>query len=458
MRELGRWAAVAATMAAFTGCGEDQGPTATLESVVVEPNPHNVISAVSVVTGAGFDSAFVRYWEEGGAVLESPPYPLEEGVARVPVLGLEPATTYLVETNLVLGDSVFAGVDTSEFVAGTLPAWIPALAAQGSDTTPGFVTLSLPDGPVIIDNAGRVVWYKERPDGTLNSFQAHPNGRYTLLGLSDSVRVFSMLNELGDEIGILQCAGRPTRFHEIMMEADDTAWLLCDETRIMDLSGVGGLDSANVTATVVQHLSPEGELMFEWNAFDHFDITDLVVIPTGPNVNFTHGNGIDFDHDGNLLLSFRSLNEVTKVDKVTGEVMWRFGGKRSQFSLMNDPDSGFARQHGVRRAGPGMVQLLDNGFSPPSQGERYILNPVTKTAILTVAFFDTPDRFATVGGSTQYFTNGHALISFGRGAAVVEFDESGNRAWEVTGIDGLYVFRAQRIGSLYAPGRGDPTR
>ena len=31
-------------------------------------------------------------------------------------------------------------------------------------------------------------------------------------------------------------------------------------------------------------------------------------------------------------------------------------------------------------------------------------------------------------------------------------------AIELTGIDGIYVFRAQRIGSLYSPGKGDPTR
>ena len=458
MRDIGRWVAVAAATVAFAACGSDQGPDPVIESVLIERNEHNVVSAVAVVTGAGFDAAFVRYWREGGTVQESPPYEFEDGVARVPVLGLEPSATYLVETSLLLGDSVIAGFDTSEFLTDTLPDWIPAIGAQGTDTTPGFVALSLPDGPLIVDNTGRVVWYKHAPDGTINNFQAHPNGRYTLLGVADTGRQFTVLDELGDEIGSLHCEGRPTRFHEVMLEADGATWILCDETRTMDLTGVGGLDSAQVTATVVQHLSPSGDVLFEWNAFDHFEITDLPTVPSGPNVNFTHGNAIDLDEDGNLLLSFRSLNEVTKVNRTTGGVMWRFGGVRNEFTLINDPDGGFERQHGVRRAGPGMVQLLDNGFSPPSRGVRYLLNPVTKTAVLVLGFEDAPDTFAPVGGSTQYLTNGHALISFGRGSRVVEFDEAGNLAWEVTGIDGLYVFRAQRIGSLYAPGSGDPTR
>jgi hypothetical protein len=32
---------------------------------------------------------------------------------------------------------------------------------------------------------------------------------------------------------------------------------------------------------------------------------------------------------------------------------------------------------------------------------------------------------------------------------VVETDPVGNRAWELTGIDNVYVFRAERIASLY---------
>src|SRR5256886_8786772 len=84
--------------------------------------------------------------------------------------------------------------------------------------------------------------------------------------------------------------------------------------------------------TVVQHVSSEGDLLFQWDPFDHFEITDLVPASrTGPSVNWMHGNSLDLDTDGNLIVSFRSLSEITKIDTRTGAVLWRMGGLKNQF-------------------------------------------------------------------------------------------------------------------------------
>ena len=53
-------------------------------------------------------------------------------------------------------------------------------------------------------------------------------------------------------------------------------------------------------------------------------------------------------------------------------------------------------------------------------------------------------------------TDGHwigTLVAFGNGGRVQEFDQSGAIVWEIHGSPG-YIFRAQRIGSLYQPGVG----
>jgi hypothetical protein len=451
-------ALVAGTAGWAAACAGDNGltpPGPEFRGVEIQPNPRNTISARAAIDALLYDSAFVRYWRAGEAPRSSPRYAFDGGTeVVVPVLALDTVATYFIETNLILGDSVIAAVDTSEFVSGSLPNWIPATVPQGSDTTPGFLTLSYPDGPVIIDNTGKVVWYRFFPNGVLNSFQAHADGRFTVLGLGDTVNQFHVLDELGEETGTLSCVAYETRFHDLLVLADGSAWMLCDETRTMDLSSLGGVDTARVMGTVVQHLGVDGQVLFEWNSFDHFAITDLAAGERmGPNVNFTHGNGIALDIDGNLLLSFRSLNEVTKVNTATGNVMWRFGGLRNEFTLLNDPKGSFERQHGVRLSAPGQIQMLDNGTGAPSRFVRYLINPAARTALLIVQFIDTPTTFTAVGGATQYYGNGHALVTFGRAGRVIEVDEAGNRAWELTGIDGVYVFRAQRISSLYATER-----
>lgn len=439
--------------------GTGPEPKPTFLGTAILTNPHNTISAVAEVRAALWDSAFVRFWRDGRVPARSPSYAFEnDTIVQVPILGLDTAGTYTVELNLVLGDSLVMVADTGTFTSGTLPAWVPPAVAVGTDTTPGYLALSYPDGPVIVDNTGTVVWYRHFPNGVLNSFQAHADGRYTVLGLDDAVNQFRVLDVLGNEVGTLACVGYSTRFHDFLVMADGSAWLLCDETRVMDLSALGGVDTAKVTASVVQHVSAAGDVLFEWHAFDHFAITDMPAGDRdGPNVNFTHANGIALDGDGNLLLSFRSLNEVTKVSVSTGEVLWRFGGLRNQFTFLNDSKGTFERQHGVRSSGPGLLQMLDNGVRAPSRFLRYLMNPAARTALLVVEFLDAPETYTNVGGATQYYpSNGHAVVTFGRAGKVVEVDEAGNRAWELQGLDGIYVFRVQRITSLYAPGVDAP--
>ena len=64
----------------------------------------------------------------------------------------------------------------------------------------------------------------------------------------------------------------------------------------------------------------------------------------------------------------------------------------------------------------------------------------------------TPRAFTEIGGSVQRLPNGHTLVSFGTAGRVVEYDGA-NVVWRIEG-DAGYIFRAQRIPSLYSPGVG----
>lgn len=445
---------LAAALAA--ACSDDSGggppPPVYLESVV-EANPNTVLAAAVRVRASGYDAARVRAFADGDTLDLSPPFPFEgDSVARVPVLGLLPDREYSIEVRLTDG-AAEAAVDTVTFASGALPGWIPGMGATGTGSA-GLVALSLPDGAVVVDNEARVRWYRHSPNGVLNSFQAHANGTYTILDLADQAdRKFRVLDVEGDEIGTLACVGRPTRFHDVLVLADGSAWILCDETRTMDLSGLGGVADAEVTGTVVQHRLANGTVAFEWSVFDHFAITDLAEANRdGAAVNFTHGNAVALDTDGNLLLSFRSLDEVTKVDVATGDVIWRLGGLAGEFDFPDDPVGGFHRQHGVRPVAPGVLQMLDNGLVSPSRLARYAVDPGAGTATLLWGFADSPTTFTLIGGSSQALApGGGALVSFGTEGRVVETDADGVRTWEITGVDDTYIFRAQRIASLYQP-------
>jgi hypothetical protein len=58
-----------------------------------------------------------------------------------------------------------------------------------------------------------------------------------------------------------------------------------------------------------------------------------------------------------------------------------------------------------------------------------------------------------LGGTTQDLPGGRTLVSYGSGGRVEEYDAAGAIVWRIEG-DAGYVFRAQRIRSLYHPGIG----
>lgn len=450
-------------VAALVACtDEPQGPAPpTLPTVLhasVAPGPHNVLSAVVSVSFADADSARVRFGTEGAALDSlTPMMSLPSDSADFPVLGLLPDTLYRLQV-IAYGEGGSTPGDTLLLTTGALPADLPAYTAGGPEPTPGFVVFAAYPYGVVIDNTGRVVWYRHLDGGPTLNFQVQPTGRYTTSPIAPApgdLTPWVEFDPLGNETRRRGCGnGLIARFHEMVEESDGSAWMLCDDSRVMDLTAFGGLPAATVTGTAVQHLAANGAVLFAWTAFDHFEITDLdPASRTGATVNWTHGNSIDFDADGNLVLSFRSLNEVTKIDKTTGEVLWRLGGLRNQFALSGIA-AGFVGQHGLRVVGPGQLQLLDNrGDVGDSHAERYVVDEVAYTAQLTSSYFSGPPVNAILGGSTQQLPMGRLLVAYGNGNRVQEYDAAGNVVWEIHGNPG-YVFRAQRINSLYSPGVG----
>lgn len=468
-----RWKAAAAAALLALGCGDDAtgpgnggpdpdpdpdpDPTPVYVSGSVTGVAANVISAEVTVVATDSDSLVVRAWRDGETPEVTPPVAFGDLTqASTAVLGLYPDSEYSLEIVLT-ADTVEVAVDTLAFSTGTLPEWLPSPVPVGQSASPAYITLSAPGGPVIIDHTGRVVWYMTAPDPVLSNFQAHPEGSYTLLARGTEVQEYRLLDELGNETDRLACVGRDeTRFHETRVMANGSYWVMCHFRETADLTDLGGLSEVALDWTVVQHVSPAGELLWEWNSADHFDVSDVgeEAIVGASAINVTHGNAIAFDTDGNLLVSWRELDEVTKIEAETGDIIWRFGGGlRNQFTFVNDPKASFERQHGVRVVEPGVIQLLDNADAAPSRLVRYRIDEQAMTAELLFEFIDAPDTYTPVGGGTDVLPGGGALVSFGRAGRVIETSATGERLWELTGIDQLYVFRAQWIPSLYASER-----
>src|SRR5574341_864180 len=436
-------------------------PGPAIDAAVVRANPHNVLSAVVTVRVWFADSVAVLYGPEGAA-----PDSVTEAVipagdsAVVPVLGLLPGTRYDLRV-LAYGAGGPVDGDPLPFTTDTLPSDLPAYVASGFDPSPGFVVFAAGRYGLVIDNTGRVVWYRRFPNGAGLNFQAQPTGRYYVRPPTPDPadrEPWLELDALGAVVRSFGCANNLLpRFHDLIAAADGGYWVMCDEMRTMDLTAEGGVANAQVTGTVIQHLSAAGELLFQWSPFDHFAITDLdAASRTGTTVNWTHGNALDLDSDGNLVVSFRSLSEITKIDTRTGAVLWRMGGSRNEFAFQGTPLPAFARQHGLRLTAPASFVLLDNMGDPQgTRAERYLFDEGQRIALQVASYGSEPAVTALLGGTTQALPGDRTLVAFGNGGRVEEYDAAGRVVWRIDGNPG-YVFRAQRIRSLYAPGVGTP--
>lgn len=471
-RDTMRVMLVSASMLFAMACGgNDDGvspapppPPAPLSPVIlstsVAANAGNVLSALVSVRLQRADSVAMRYGVS--SILDSltPAVAVRGDSAIVPVLGLLPKTSYHFLPVAYRDGQVTSG-ELLNFTTDSLPADLPRYVASGADPTPGYVVFAAGQYGLVIDNTGRVVWYLRFANSPGLNFKAEPTGHYFARPTASGPNARSRwveIDPLGNIVRTIGCAGDlEPRFHDLIAESDGGYWLMCDDVRTLNLSGMGGKADAKVTGTDVQHVSASGDLMFQWSPFEHFDIADLdPASRSGASVNWTHGNSLALDGNGNVVVSFRNLNEITWIDTRAGSVLWRMGGSRNQFTFQDTPALTFSFQHGVRLTSQGQLLFLDNlGDKASSRVLRYDYNAVAGIARLAGSYRPVPDAVSQTGGSVQDLPGGRTLVSFGPAGRVEEYDASGRVVWRIEGNPG-YVFRAQRIRSLYAPGVGLP--
>ena len=102
-----------------------------------------------------------------------------------------------------------------------------------------------------------------------------------------------------------------------------------------DLTSIGGpVDGRLVTGFVQEVDVATGEVVFEWRSREHVPLSESTVtnLTAAGNVDYFHLNSIAVDRDGHLLLSARHTSCVYKINRRTGKVIWRLGGKDSDFT------------------------------------------------------------------------------------------------------------------------------
>jgi hypothetical protein len=276
----------------------------------------------------------------------------------------------------------------------------------------------------VMDENGYLLWYKRFYD-SFNlpmDFKMQENGYYTYAfhEVSYQPPKHYVMDQQFNLIDSVEAVGYTTDNHDFMILPNGNYLVLSYHDSIMDLStmifnGNPGSPTTNVMSCVIQELDANRNVVFEWNSLDHIPITDYVEEYGFSQGFFTavHANSLELDTDGNLLVSFRHLSAVYKIDRTTGGIIWKLGGEQNDFNFLND--GGFTGQHDAQLAN-GKLSLFDNGtLSTPqaSRGVVYDLNMGDTSVQKTWEFYYPTSLYGPSMGSFKYLENGCKVVSWG---------------------------------------------
>jgi hypothetical protein len=290
-------------------------------------------------------------------------------------------------------------------------------------------------GPMIVDDTGEPVWFQHTPWPT--NFQVHTyRGEPVLVwwegkvltgyGFGEAV----ILDRSYREIARVKAGnGRYIDLHELTLTDRGTALFTCPPATVpVDLSAIGGSPSASVRESIFQEVDiASGRLIQEWRSLAHVAPAESYRPPTH-DFDYMHLNSVAVTPDGNLLVSGRHTWALYKLDRRTGEVMWRLGGKGTQFEMGRGAQ--FAWQHDVRMPNPGAITVFDNGDDGRTKTHRTRalelgVDQRSRRATLAHAYLRPRPVDATAMGSARRMGDGHMAVGWGSAPYVSEFEHGG---------------------------------
>jgi len=302
-------------------------------------------------------------------------------------------------------------------IPGNFPDFSPAI---NEETAPGSIFLTNSRGApylMILENDGTPYFYRQLDEPSLD-FKLQSNGMLTRW-IGGNVEGYEVMDQNFQNVDTLRCKnGFGTDQHEIQILQDGHALLIAVEEKALDEINPEGNPNTTVIGNHIQELDENGNLVFEWLCWDYINLEDSYIENQDVlELDYIHMNSIAVDYDGHLLISSRHLSECTKIDRQSGDIIWRLGGKNNQFSFINDPDQ-ISSQHDFRPVPekPDHYTIYDNGsLKDPkySRAVEFKLDTVNMLAEKVWEYRHIPYRYSRLMGNAQRLPNGNTLINWG---------------------------------------------
>ena len=320
---------------------------------------------------------------------------------------------------------------------------------------PKLFMVQMPDFySAIYNRDGVPVWWMQTdgftddakilPDGTIswNSVQAGDamSGAFDIRRLNGK-----LIRSVGDE---------DTDVHDLQLLPNGN-YVIAQQTYRTDLdtSAYGGSAAAAVRDYDIEEVTPDGDVIRSWKTDDHIGLDETGrwwdQITGAIIYDITHWNAVEID-GRYMYLSFRHLDAIYKVDRKTGEIVWKLGGTETPESLAvrNDPrDYPIGAQHDVRVLPNGTVTIHNNRTGLDDavpRAERFRIDEDAGTATLVDSITDPKVETAQCCGSARRLPSKDWLVGWGRSPIVGAYDKAGNPYYRYRLTDS-FTYRANPV-------------
>jgi Arylsulfotransferase (ASST) len=356
------------------------------------------------------------------------------------------------------------------FKSTTLKAQL-VVTRQLGETAPGYLfiepeTSSIFHG-MIMENDGEAIWIApgdaQLTDVKIQTFEGKPVLTYwsgtVILGHGKGVG--NILDSSYRQIATVKTGpGMDADLHEFHLTPWGTALMTAYPTAKADLTAVKGPAEGYIMDCHVQEVDVRtGAVLLDFVASEHIDLADTYAFvannadgngkSTSKPFDPFHFNSVDYDDDGSTLyVSARHMHTVYAIDRKTGEIKWRMGGKKNEFAITSDAQ--FAWQHHFRKRSDGVFTVFNNhsrtaGDATISHALVLNVDESAKTVSLQKSY--SHDLLAPAEGSIQPQPNGNVLVGWGDNPVVTEFAGDGTLVYEMThvGTATYRVFRSEWV-------------
>jgi hypothetical protein len=209
------------------------------------------------------------------------------------------------------------------------------------------------------------------------------------------------------------------------------------------------------------------QVTYVWDSIDKVALGESVFVDEGtptvgpPGWDYVHANSIDKNEDGDYIISYRFTNTIYMVSGKDGAIMWRLGGKYSDFEM----DFTFSKQHDAKfiesNGTHHIISLLNNASDEEKNDENVssalfveLDSAASPRTARVIRRHERPDGGLTrLRGNTQLLPNKNVFIGWSERGYISEHSPEGDVLLTANFVSSRYsTYRAYKFEFTGRPG------